>query len=49
LLYRTGFTIDEFNTLEFVLKMPDIENNVKDVKETFYCILATKSRPLDVK
>jgi SAM-dependent methyltransferase len=49
LLYRTGFAIDIFNTLDFVLKIPDINGDVKDVKESFYCILATKARPLDVK
>ena len=49
LLYRTGFAIDSFNTLEFVLKLPDINSDIKDVKESFYCILATKARPLDVK
>ena len=49
LLYRTGFSIDQFNTLEFILKMPDNQGVVHDVTESFYCILATKTRPLDVK
>jgi SAM-dependent methyltransferase len=49
LLLRTGFDINRFETLEFTLKMPGVNNTVKDVKERFFCIIATKTRPLDVK
>jgi hypothetical protein len=49
LLLRTGFDIARFETLEFTLKMPGVNNTVKDVKERFFCIVATKTRPLDVK
>lgn len=49
LLYRTGFTIDTFNDLEFTLNLPSENNTYKPVKEKFYCIIATKAKPLDVK
>jgi SAM-dependent methyltransferase len=51
LLQRTGFDIDSFNNLEFDLNVPnpaDPENPVK-AKEKYYCIVATKARPLDIK
>lgn len=51
LLIRCGFDINVFETIEFDLKMPvspDSEE-LKSVKERFYCIVATKQRPLDVK
>jgi SAM-dependent methyltransferase len=51
LLQRTGFDIDNFNNLEFDLNVPnpeDPENPVK-AKEKYYCIVATKARPLDIK
>jgi SAM-dependent methyltransferase len=49
LLERTGFSINSFNGLEFDLDMPQQDGTTKKVKEVFYCILATKSRPLDIK
>jgi SAM-dependent methyltransferase len=49
LLTRTGFNIDKFNNLEFDLNVPDKDGNVKVVREKYYCILATKQRPLDIK
>jgi hypothetical protein len=51
LLQRTGFDIDNFNNLEFDLNSPDPENpeQSKKMKETYYCIVATKARPLDIK
>lgn len=49
LLYRTGFTIDTFNDLEFTLNLPSENNTYKPVVEKFYCIVATKAKPLDVK
>jgi SAM-dependent methyltransferase len=51
LLIRCGFSIDAFNNLEFDLSVPDSENpeESKTVKETYYCIVATKARPLDIK
>jgi len=49
LLYRTGFTIDTFNDLVFTLNLPSENNTYKPVKEKFYCIVATKAKPLDVK
>lgn len=51
LLIRCGFSIDAFNNLEFELNIPDSENpeESKTVKETYYCIVATKARPLDIK
>lgn len=49
LLVRTGFNIEKFNNLEFDLNVPDGEDKTKTVREKFYCVLATKQRPLDIK
>lgn len=49
LLQRTGFNIDKFNSIQFNLDMPDGAGGTKPVKEHFYCIVATKARPLDIK
>ena len=49
LLIRAGFNIDVFNNLEFDLQVPDNEGNLKTCKEKFYCIVATKVKPLDIK
>ena len=49
LLDRTGFNVDTFNILEFNLEIPNDEGETTPVKERFFCILATKSRPLDIK
>lgn len=50
LLQRTGFNVNICNSLEFDLGMPDQETGeVKKVREKFYCILASKARPLDIK
>jgi SAM-dependent methyltransferase len=49
LLIRAGFNIDVFNNLEFDLQVPNNEGNLKTCKEKFYCIVATKVKPLDIK
>ena len=50
LLQRTGFDINIFNGLEFDLGVKDTpDGEVRKVREKFYCILATKARPLDIK
>ena len=50
LIDRTGFRIDTFNTLEFDLTVgEDDDGNKVEVKEKYYCIVATKARPLDIK
>lgn len=50
LLQRTGFDINIFNSLEFDLGIKDTpDGEVRKVREKFYCILATKARPLDIK
>ena len=51
LLIRCGFNIDSFNNLEFELNVPDPEQpgEATRVKEKYYCIVATKARPLDIK
>ena len=48
LLLRTGFSIDHFNNFEFDLTVP-VDGEQKNLKEKYFCILATKSRPLDIK
>lgn len=53
LLTRCGFNIDQFNNLVFDASGPNIETNdpedIVSFKETYYCIVATKARPLDIK
>jgi SAM-dependent methyltransferase len=48
LLQRTGFNVEKFNNLEFDLNILKDEETVQ-VKEKFYCIVASKQRPLDIK
>ena len=53
LLDRTGFTINTFDVLSFDATFPKDDNEPEgekvEVKEHFYCIVATKQRPLDIK
>lgn len=53
LLMRTGFDVIHFNNLEFDAKGPnptgDDPEDIVSFKEKYYCILATKARPLDIK
>jgi len=50
LLQRTGFDIDAFNTISFDLTVGENEDGTsKEVKESYYAILVTKARPLDIK
>ena len=50
LLTRCGFDINEFNNLEFDIggTNPDTGKEFS-AREKFYCIMATKQRPLDIK
>lgn len=48
LLRRTGFDILSFNNLEFDLNMPSGEE-VKIVREKFFCVLVEKKLSLDIK
>jgi len=53
LLTRCGFNIDQFNNLEFEASGPNTETNdpedIVSFTEKYYCIVATKARPLDIK
>jgi len=50
LLIRCGFNIDKFDNFEFDINIPNQENTEEaTLKEKFYCIVATKARPLDIK
>ena len=49
LLTRCGFDINKFENLEFNIGMNDSEGKQQLVKEKFYCVVATKARPLDIK
>ena len=51
LIVRTGFNIDRFENFEFDLEVTNAEFPEKSTKlrEKFYCIVATKQRPLDIK
>lgn len=48
LLMRTGFKLDTFNEIEFTLTS-ETENGEKTDLEHYYCIVATKQNPLDIK
>lgn len=50
LLVRCGFTIDIFNNLEFDLGIQNQETEeVQTMHEKYYCIIATKSKCLDIR
>jgi SAM-dependent methyltransferase len=50
LLIRCGFNIEKFNNLEFDLNVPTGDGDESTIaKEKYYCIVATKARPLDIK
>ena len=49
LLSRCGFNIDFFNNLEFDVQTPNETGELVTSKEKYYCVLATKARPLDIK
>lgn len=50
LLQRTGFDIEKFNNLEFDLHVGINEDETPVLaREKYYCIVATKARPLDIK
>jgi len=51
LLVRTGFNIDKFENFEFDVEFPNPDDPEKPItaREKFYCIVATKQRPLDIK
>lgn len=52
LLQRTGFKIDTFQGLEFKASVANITNedgSPKEFDEKYYCLVASKDRPLDIK
>lgn len=50
LLSRCGFDVDIFENLEFTsLQKNENDDNLIPQQEVFYCIVATKQRPLDIK
>jgi SAM-dependent methyltransferase len=52
LLVRCGFNIDQFTNLEFDISIPNMENPDEEPKmmaEKYFCIVATKTRSLDIK
>lgn len=50
LLIRCGFDIEEFNNLDFELSVQAEEDKEPAIiQEKYYCIVATKARPLDIK
>ena len=49
LLNRTGFDINMFEKLEFDIGGKDGEGKEFSAREVFFCIVATKTRPLDIK
>ena len=49
LFMRTGFDTNIFNSIEFDLGSPDENGEIKNFKEKFFCIVLTKTRPLDIK
>lgn len=50
LIVRTGFDIIKFDKIDFDLTVDKDENDkIIETHETYYCILAEKKRPLDIK
>lgn len=51
LVVRTGFNIDRFENFEFDVSFPNPEDpeNPLTAREKYYCMVATKQRPLDIK
>jgi SAM-dependent methyltransferase len=49
LFMRTGFDTNIFNSIEFDLGSPDENGEIKNFKEKFFCVVLTKTRPLDIK
>ena len=47
LLQRTGFKIDKMNDIDFEIKTGAEDDSV--VMEKYFCIVATKTGPLDIK
>ena len=46
-----GFTVNRFENFEFDLNAPNPNDpdNPLAMKEKYYCVVATKTRPLDIK
>lgn len=51
LLQRTGFSIDTFKKIEFDIGLPNPNDSTdyKTLKEQYYILVCTKTRPLDIK
>ena len=53
LIQRTGFAIENFNTLDFTLEMPvdaaNPDGEKKTISEKYFVIVASKQKPLDIK
>jgi len=51
LLQRTGFDIDKFDTVELDLTNTPTDGSSEPTtfRERYYCVVATKARPLDIK
>jgi hypothetical protein len=51
LLQRTGFSLNIFNNFEFDLQLGNVDENGEPVKsrEKYFCVVATKTQPLDLK
>lgn len=52
LLNRTGFNVEMFQQVEFGVAIPTVKNDdgsAKEFKEKYFCIVAVKDRPLDIK
>lgn len=49
LLQRTGFRVLKFNDVEFDLNVTLDNGETSTIKEKYYCVLASKITPLDIK
>ena len=52
LLQRTGFKIEKMEAMDFNVGLPNVNNEdgtPREFKEKYFCIVATKDRPLDIK
>ena len=49
LLQRSGFKVEKFNDIEFDVKTVTPDGEESTVREKYFCILASKLTPLDIK
>ena len=52
LLQRCGFKVEQFQAIQFGIGIPGVTNedgSLREFQEKYYCVVAYKDRPLDIK